>query len=46
MVPLKSKKAELFKKLLGFARSDFIVTSGSVSLSCATKPNPACFSKS
>ena len=31
-VPLKSKKAGRFKKLLGFARSHSIVTRGSVSL--------------
>ena len=35
---LRSKKAGRLKKLLGFARSHFIVPRGSVSLSCATTP--------
>ena len=43
---LGSEKAGRFEKLLGFARSHFIVTRGSVSLSCATTPHPSCFSKS
>ena len=46
IVPLKSKKAGRFEILLGFARSHSIVTRGSVSLSCATKPHPSCFFKS
>ena len=39
-------KTGRFEKLLGFARSHFIVTCGSVSLSCATKPYPSRFYKS
>ena len=39
-------KAGRFQKLLDFARSHYIVTRGSVSLSCATTPHPSCFSKS
>ena len=42
----RSKKAGRFKKLLGSARSHFIVTRGSVSLSCATTLHPSRFSKS
>ena len=45
-LPLRSKKAGRFKKLLGFARSHSIVTCSSVSISCATTPHPSCFSKS
>ena len=45
-IPLTSKKAGRFEKLLGFARSHSIVTRGSMSLSCATTPHPSCFSKS
>ena len=45
-LPLRSKKAERFEKLLRFDRSHYIVTRGSVSLSCATTPHPSCFSKS
>ena len=37
-IPLRSKKAGRFAKLLGFARSHSIVTRGSVSLSCASTP--------
>ena len=37
---LRSKKAGKFEKLLTFARSQFILTRGSVSLSCATTPKP------
>ena len=44
-LPLRSKKAGRFEKLHGFARSHFIVTRGSVSLSCATTPHPSYFSK-
>ena len=36
-VPLRSKKAGRFEKLLGIARSPFIVTRGPLSLSYATK---------
>ena len=46
ILPLISKKAGRFEKLLGFARSHSIVRSGSVSLSCATIPHPSFFSKS
>ena len=46
ILPLKCKKAGRFMKLLGIARSHFIVTRGLVSLSCATTPHPSCFSKS
>ena len=42
-LPLRSKKAGRYEKLLGFARSRSIVTRGSVSLSCATRPYPSCF---
>ena len=45
-LPLRSKKAGRFDKLLCFARSHFVVTGGSVSLSCATRLHPSCFSKS
>ena len=45
LLSLRSKNAGRFEKLLGFARSHFIVTRGSVSLSCATTPHPPCFSK-
>ena len=44
--PFRSKKAGRFEKLLGFARSHFIATRGSVSLSCATTPHPSWFPKS
>ena len=44
--PLRSKKARIFEKLLGFARSHSFVERGSLSLSCATLPQPSCFSKS
>ena len=40
ILPLRSKKAGIFEKLLGIARSHFIVTRGPVSLSCATQPFP------
>ena len=43
VVPLRSKKAGRFEKLLGFARSHSIVTRYSVSLSRATTPHPSCF---
>ena len=46
LLPWRSKKAEIFEKLLGFARSDSIVTRGSLSLSCATTPHLSRFSKS
>ena len=46
ILPLRFKKAGRFEKLLCFARSHFIVTCGSVSLSCATTPHPSYFSKS
>ena len=42
----RTKNAGRFEKLLGFARSHFIATRGSVSLLCATTPHPSCFSKS
>ena len=45
-VPLRSKKTGRFEKLLGFTRGRSIVTRGSVTLSCATKPHPSCFSES
>ena len=45
-IPFRSEKAGRFEKLLGFARSHSIVTRGSVRLSCATTPHPACLSKS
>ena len=45
-IPLISKKAGRFEKLLGFARSHSIVTRGSVSLSCATRLHPSRVSKS
>ena len=45
-LPIRSKKAGNFEKLLGFARSHSIVTRGSVSLSCATTPHISCFSNS
>ena len=45
-MPLTFRKAGRFEKLVGFARSPFIVTRGSVTLSCATTPHPSCFSKS
>ena len=45
-VPLRSKKAGRFEKLLDFAGSHSIVTRGSVSLLCATTPQPYRFSKS
>ena len=41
---LRSKKAGRFETLLGFARSHFIVTRGSMSLSRATTLQPSCFS--
>ena len=44
-LPISSKKAGRFEKLLGLARSHSIVTRGSVSLSCATTLHPSCFSK-
>ena len=43
---LRSKKTGRFEKLLGFGRSHSIVTHNSVSLSCATTPQPSCFSTS
>ena len=43
-LPLRSKKAGRFEKLLGFARSYSIVTRGSVSLSCANTLHHSCFS--
>ena len=46
LLPLRSKKAGRFEKLLGFSRSPFFVTSGSLSLSCTTTPHPSFFSKS
>ena len=46
LLQLRSKNAGRFEKLLGVARSQSIVTHGSVSLSCATTPHPSCFSKS
>ena len=46
LVPLRSKKAERFEKLLGFAWSHSIETRSSVSLSCAITPHPSSFSKS
>ena len=46
IVPLRSEKAGMFEKLLGFARSHFIVALGPVSVSCATTPQPTCFFKS
>ena len=46
ILPLRSKKAGRFEKLLGFARSHYTVTRGSVILSCATTPHPSRFSKS
>ena len=45
-IPLRFLKAGRFEEILGFARSHFIVTSGLVSLSCATTPHPSSFSKS
>ena len=45
-LPLGSKKAGRFEKLLGFARSHSIVTIGSVSLSCATTLHPSCLPNS
>ena len=45
-VPLRSKKAGRFEKFLGFAMRHSIVTRGSVSLLCATTPQPYRFSKS
>ena len=45
-LPLRSKKAGRFEKLLGFGRSHFIAARGSVSLSCATTPHSSCFSES
>ena len=44
-LPVRSKKAGRFEKLLGFARSHSIVTRGLVSVSCATTQHPSCFSK-
>ena len=46
VLPLRSKNAGIFEKLIGFARSHFIVTRGAVSLPCATRLHPSCFSKS
>ena len=40
ILSLRSRKAGRFQKLLGFAKSHSIVTRGSVSLTCATKPHP------
>ena len=37
-LPLRSKKAGMIEKLLGFAKSQSIVKRGSVSLSCVTLP--------
>ena len=45
LLPLRSKKAGRSEKLLGFARSLFFVTRGSVSLSSNNSPHPSCFSK-
>ena len=45
-LPLRSEKAGRFYKLFSFARSDSIVTRGSVSLSCVTTSHTSCFSKS
>ena len=43
---IKILKAGRFEKLRGFTRIYSFPTRGSVSLSCATTPNPSCFSKS
>ena len=40
------KFQEKFLNILGIARSHFIMTGGSLSLSSATTPHPTCFSKS
>ena len=45
-LPLTSKKAGRSDRLLGFARSLYIVTRDSASLLCATTPHPSYFSKS